>query len=77
MSSAQTDFYLSVPTFDDFSNVADMSVYVPLPADWLVGMTDVVGSTAAISAGRGNIRNAAGGSRRRGRRPVENGAMGD
>lgn len=60
MSSAQTDFYLSVPTFDDFSNVADMSVYVPLPADWLVGMTDVVGSTAAISAGRYKSVNMAG-----------------
>jgi len=35
-----------------FSSVLDRSVYGPLPDDWLIGMTDVVGSTSAIQEGR-------------------------
>jgi hypothetical protein len=35
-----------------FASVLDRSIYEPLPDDWIVGMTDVVGSTEAIRQGR-------------------------
>lgn len=43
-----------------FSEVADPSRYVHLPNDWLIGISDVVGSTAAIEAGRYKAVNLAG-----------------
>ncbi len=35
-----------------FDSVLDRSIYEPLPDGWIVGMTDVVGSTEAIRQGR-------------------------
>ncbi|ANM11022.1 MULTISPECIES: DUF3095 family protein [unclassified Rhizobium] len=48
--------------YDEFSLVLDPEVYEPLPDDWLIGITDVVNSTAAIRAGRYEDVNYAGAS---------------
>ena len=37
--------------FDRFERVVDPTLYEPLPADDLIGMTDVVNSTEAIKEG--------------------------
>jgi hypothetical protein len=52
MASDDQDFYASVPIFDSFVDVMKPSSYRPLPADWVVGFSDVVGSTKAITQGR-------------------------
>ena len=41
-------FYEYVTVFDRFTNIMDPSLYRPLPADWLLGVADVVQSTRAI-----------------------------
>jgi hypothetical protein len=46
------DFYDSLPVFADFADVVRGRNFSPLPDDWSVGFTDVVGSTAAIAAGQ-------------------------
>jgi hypothetical protein len=48
--------------YSDFSLVLDPGSYEPLPDDWLVGITDVVGSTSAIESGRYEDVNYAGAS---------------
>ncbi|MBP1887410.1 DUF3095 family protein [Sinorhizobium mexicanum] len=48
--------------YGEFSLVLDPSIYEPLPDDWLVGITDVVGSTSAIRSGRYEDVNYAGAS---------------
>ena len=50
--SSAAAFYQSVPVLTDFAQVADERRYVPLPATWVLGVSDVVGSTKAIEAGR-------------------------
>ena len=52
MTDPTKDFYADLPTTPDFSAVADLSAYAPVPADWTVLLTDVIGSTKAIQAGR-------------------------
>ncbi|NBC31103.1 MAG: DUF3095 family protein [Alphaproteobacteria bacterium] len=52
--------YADIPTFTDFRSVVDPAVYRPLPDDWQVGLTDVVGSTRAIAEGRYKAVNMAG-----------------
>jgi len=53
--------YLSnIVTFDDFTCVTDPNVYCSIPADWWIGVTDVVGSTQAIEAGGYKAVNMAG-----------------
>jgi hypothetical protein len=54
------DFYAQVPVFEDFSQLTDAALYRPLPEDWVIGMSDVVASTAAIRAGQYKIVNIAG-----------------
>ncbi len=46
--------------FDRFERVVDPTLYQPLPADDLIGMTDVVNSTQAIKEGRYKAVNMAG-----------------
>ncbi|MBV8426073.1 MAG: DUF3095 domain-containing protein [Hyphomicrobiales bacterium] len=46
--------------FDRFERVVDPTLYQPLPADDLIGMTDVVSSTEAIREGRYKAVNMAG-----------------
>lgn len=53
---------LDFEAFDDFTRVTDRDVYHPLPDDWFIGVTDVVGSTKAVEAGRYKDVNMAGAS---------------
>ena len=50
----------TVPALDLFAQVANPSLYVPLPDDWHIGVSDVVDSTSAIEAGRYKAVNLAG-----------------
>ena len=45
-------FYGSLPILDNFAEAVRADSYEPLPDDWQVGFSDVVGSTKAISQGR-------------------------
>ena len=51
---------LAFPLLSQFGDITDLSFYQPLPGDWLVGIADVVDSTAAIAAGRYKAVNMAG-----------------
>lgn len=53
-------FLRKIPTFASFAQVADPSLYEPVPDGWVVGLADVVGSSAAIEAGRYKAVNMAG-----------------
>jgi hypothetical protein len=53
-------FYDSIPVFRGFPSVVDETLYRPLPQDWLIGTTDVVGSTRAIRENRYKAVNMAG-----------------
>jgi hypothetical protein len=53
MGVAQNDrFYAELGTFDRFGDFVDFEAYAPVPADWVVVISDVVGSTKAIAEGR-------------------------
>ncbi|MEM1041863.1 MAG: DUF3095 domain-containing protein [Bacteroidota bacterium] len=45
------DFYARLPPLQHFADITDPARYTPLPDDWLVVVTDVEGSTAAVQAG--------------------------
>ena len=47
-----SNFYESIPIFDDFAEAVRPQNYRPLPDDWVVGFSDVVGSTEAVAKGR-------------------------
>ncbi|HEV2566055.1 MAG TPA: DUF3095 domain-containing protein [Microvirga sp.] len=49
---AEADFYARLPVFDHFSQLTDPTLYMPVPDDWVLGLSDIVRSTAAIRAGR-------------------------
>jgi hypothetical protein len=55
-------FYASVPVFDGFDQIIDPHLYQPLPADWVVGLADIIGSTGTIAAGGYKSVNMAGAS---------------
>ncbi|MEM7632667.1 MAG: DUF3095 domain-containing protein [Pseudomonadota bacterium] len=44
-------FYDQLPRFGAFAPLADPANYTPLPDDWVVGTSDIIGSTKAIAAG--------------------------
>jgi Protein of unknown function (DUF3095) len=46
------DFYETIPVFDDFAAAVRAENFRPLPDDWAVGFSDVVGSTEAVANGR-------------------------
>ena len=46
------DFYSALPIFESFAEVVRAESFAPVPDDWVVGFSDVTGSTAAIAAGR-------------------------
>lgn len=48
--------------YHDFADLLDTAIYQPLPDEWLVGITDVIGSTSAIASGRYKDVNYAGAS---------------
>jgi len=60
MNTPTSSFYTDIPVFDDFAKVVDDTVYRPMPDDWYVGLTDVVGSTRAIENGQYKAVNMAG-----------------
>ncbi|MFL5202750.1 MAG: DUF3095 domain-containing protein [Microvirga sp.] len=51
-SKAEADFYARLPVFDHFSQLTDPGLYMPVPDDWVLGLSDIVRSTSAIGAGR-------------------------
>jgi hypothetical protein len=46
------NFYARLPVFDRFSDLTDPGRYMPVPDDWVLGLSDIVRSTSAIQAGR-------------------------
>src|SRR5215469_13721361 len=50
--NGETDFYAQIPVFDSFGDVMKPVRYRPLPDDWMIGFSDVIGSTKAITEGR-------------------------
>ncbi|NJK32492.1 MAG: DUF3095 domain-containing protein [Deltaproteobacteria bacterium] len=50
--SGSESFYAEIPAFTDFVEVTKAEHYRPAPLDWRVVITDVIGSTKAIEAGR-------------------------
>jgi len=52
MTSDVQDFYANVPVFESFTDVMKPASYRPLPEDWVVGFSDIIGSTKAIAQGR-------------------------
>lgn len=59
-NSPSHDFIAGIPAFQVFAGVADSSNYVRLPDDWVLALTDIVGSTEAIANGRYKQVNMAG-----------------
>ncbi len=53
-------FYADLSAFRDFAEFSDLAAYAPLPDDWTVLASDVVGSTQAIAEGRYKQVNMAG-----------------
>jgi hypothetical protein len=51
-ASAPDGFYARLPVLASFGQLTDPTVYVPLPDGWILGLSDIVRSTAAIEAGR-------------------------
>ena len=54
------DFYSRIPVFHGFAKLMDPALYAPLPADWIVGVADIVDSTRAIADKRYKAVNMAG-----------------
>lgn len=52
-------FYEALPVFRSFARLTDPAIYAPLPAGWVLGLSDIVRSTAAIEAGRYKVVNTA------------------
>lgn len=52
MKDAQAAFYDSLPLLRDFSRLTDPAQFSALPDDWVVGVADIVDSTAEIAKGR-------------------------
>ena len=46
------DFYRHLPVFDSFGRLTDPGTYAALPDGWVLGLADIVQSTAAIERGR-------------------------
>lgn len=57
---ALAQFYTGIPLQDSFDALADAAAYQPLPDGWIIGTADIVGSTAAIAAGRYKVVNTVG-----------------
>ncbi|NJN29707.1 MAG: DUF3095 domain-containing protein [Synechococcales cyanobacterium RM1_1_8] len=53
MLQTSTDlFYTDLPCANSFEQIVNQSKFYPVPADWLILVVDLKGSTAAIQAGR-------------------------
>ncbi len=53
-------FYADLDVVETFEMLADPDTYRSLPDDWVVGMADIEGSTAAIDSGRYKVVNTVG-----------------
>jgi hypothetical protein len=53
-------FYGGIPVFRGFERLMEPSLYASLPADWTIGVADIVNSTEAIAARRYKAVNMAG-----------------
>jgi Protein of unknown function (DUF3095) len=60
MTASSETFYGGIPVFRGFASLMDPALYSPLPADWTVGVADIVESTRAIAAQRYKAVNMAG-----------------
>jgi hypothetical protein len=60
MADGLDDFYAQIPVFDGFARLTDPALYRLLPDNWVLGLSDVVASTAAIQAGQYKSVNVAG-----------------
>lgn len=60
MPTESAHFYRDLTAFADFTGFSQQHYYQPVPHDWLVVITDVQGSTAAIQQGRYKQVNAVG-----------------
>src|SRR5277367_5821144 len=60
MADTTASFYTTVPVRRGFRALMDPAQYTPLPADWTVGIADVVQSTKAIAEKRYKAVNMAG-----------------
>lgn len=45
-------FYSALPLISSFGALADPDSYTPLPANWVIGVADIVDSTGHVAAGR-------------------------
>jgi len=59
-SAVHETFFSSIPSFEKFEGITDNENYRALPADWVLGLVDVVASRAAVEAGRYKDVNLAG-----------------
>jgi hypothetical protein len=55
----ESNFYDRLPLFTRFAQLTDPAIYTPLPGDWVLGLADIVRSTAAIEVGRYKAVNSA------------------
>jgi hypothetical protein len=60
VTAATAEFTRSLPVGSEFRTVLDDDLYRPAPDDWLIAVSDVVGSRKAIAAGRYKAVNMAG-----------------
>lgn len=60
ITDAEKQFIEDLPSFSQFSDVADPGRYRALPDDWFLAVADIVDSTGAVSAGRYKEVNMAG-----------------
>ncbi len=60
MTAATENFTLALPVGREFSSVLEKDRYLKVPDDWLIAVTDVVGSRKAIARGRYKAVNVAG-----------------
>ena len=60
MADTTDTFYASIPVRRGFRGLMDPAQYTPLPADWTVGIADIVQSTKAIAEQRYKAVNMAG-----------------
>ncbi len=52
MTALDSNFYETIPISEDFLGLSDPSQFTPLPADWVLGVADIVDSTGEIARGR-------------------------
>jgi Protein of unknown function (DUF3095) len=60
ITGGSDNFYGGIPVFRGFTRLMDPALYSPLPADWTVGVADIVNSTGAIADKRYKAVNMAG-----------------